>query len=214
MTQPDTGQFRISGDTHNETDVAETMDRRLLQDIAEARSLQSMEQLYRRYQSKLIPFLQRMTKDPALTEEVYNDVMLTIWNKAESFRGQSKVSSWVFSIAYRACLKRLQRNGVYQKLKDLLSLGTETDQEAIHGDEAATFEYKDLVRKALDTLPTKQRIVVELAYFEGYSASEIADIADCPVNSVKTRLFYARKKLNSYISDQEGISGYDDTNSL
>lgn len=194
-------------------DLADRIDRQMLEAIAESRSRVVMQQFYQRYQTRLLPFLQRMTPDRSLTEEVYNDVMLTVWDKAESFRGQSRVSSWVFSIAYRACLRRLKRHQVYQKLKDFLSFSAEQQEELTHN-EASQLESGDLVAKALKTLPDKQRIVVELAYFEGYSVAEIAEIADCPVNSVKTRLFHARKKLGQYLTTQQGASDYADTISL
>ncbi len=202
-----------SASDQQQRDLADRIDKQMLQAIAESRSRVAMQQFYQRYQSRLLPFLQRMTPDTALTEEVYNDVMLTVWDKADSFKGESRVSSWVFSIAYRACLKRLKRHSVYQKLKDFLSFTSEQQEELAHN-EASQLESGDLVAKALKTLPDKQRIVVELAYFEGYSVSEIADIADCPVNSVKTRLFHARKKLGQYLTTQQGASDYADTISL
>ena len=218
MTQPEMNSWSPVGSSQADKsradkEAADRIDRQLLQDIADNRNRTSLEQFYRRYQPRLLPFLQRMTPDIALTEEVYNDVMLAVWDNASAFRGQSKVSSWVFSIAYRACLKRLKRNGLYQKLKDLLQVADPEEDAPLHN-EASQFESGDLIYKALQTLPSKQRIVVELAYFEGYSVNEIADIVDCPTNSVKTRLFHARKKLSTYISAQEGASDYANTISL
>ena len=137
-----------------------------------------------------------MTKDHALIEETYNDVMLILWNKSDQFKGNSKVSSWIFSIAYRTCLKLIRKQQFRQKVLDNFLFAKEEDNiEPVPSENKEA----DLLNKAIKSLPAKQRIAVGLSYFEGYSVQEIGEIANCPANTVKTRLHHARQKIKAYI---------------
>lgn len=182
-----------------DSDRLDDIDKALLRQVTEDRSTVAMQTLYNSYRSRLTPFLRRMTKDHTLIEETYNDVMLTLWNKSDQFKGNSKVSSWIFSIAYRICLKLIKKQQFKEKVLDnfFFSKQEESESENEHiNDENKEVE---LLNKAIKLLPAKQRIAVELSYFEGYSTQEIGDIANCPANTVKTRLHHARQKIKAYI---------------
>jgi RNA polymerase sigma-70 factor (ECF subfamily) len=138
-----------------------------------------------------------MTQDHTLIEETYNDVMLTLWNKSEQFKGNSKVSSWVFSIAYRVCLRLIKKQQFRQKVLDNFLFFKEEEEE--QQQETGNDEEVDLLNQAIKSLPAKQRVVIELSYFQGYSTQEIGEIADCPTNTVKTRLHHARQKIRAFI---------------
>ncbi|MEM0912008.1 MAG: RNA polymerase sigma factor [Pseudomonadota bacterium] len=185
--------------SQRDDDQANAIDKALFQQIAENRNTAAMQNFYERYRSRLIPFLSRMTSDHAVLEEVYNDVMLTVWNKADQFQGNSKVSSWVFSIAYRMCLKILKKQTFRQRVLDSFSLFRENEEEAVGFEDADNEEHEKL-RIAIKQLSAKHRMVVELSYFQGYSTEQIGEIADCPVNTVKTRLHHARQKIHAYMS--------------
>lgn len=188
MTQPP----RRDIDTKDETD------RILLRQISEDRSTVAMQSLYESYRSRLVPFLKRMTSDHSVIEETYNDVMLTLWNKSDQFKGESKVSSWIFRIAYRDCLKLIRKQKFRQQVLDKLLFQTQEDeQEQEHeSDDGIQSEALNL---AIQSLPSKQRMVIELSYFEGYSVQEISEIASCPSNTVKTRLHHARQKIRVFM---------------
>ncbi|MEM7281552.1 MAG: RNA polymerase sigma factor [Pseudomonadota bacterium] len=178
------------------------VDRVLIEQIAKDRRSDALETLYRQYQPRMIGFLRRLTQDDNLIEDVYNEVMLQIWNKAHQYKGSSKVSSWIFSIAYRACLKMLKKQQrkqeIVQALGDWFSaLGA--------SNESAESDSNDVIGKAINTLKPNHRLVVELCYFQGYSTEEISQIAGCPVNTVKTRLYHARAKIKSFIEDAGGL---------
>ena len=182
----------------HEADSVDRADRVLLQAIAEHRDRGSMETFYNRYQSRLMPFLQRLTHDTGLVEEVYNDVMIKVWDKAYQFKGQSKVSSWVFSIGYRDCLRLLRRNKFRsQKLEHY------AEEVAVFAEPASDQTDERVsaraIRAALSRLPSKQRITIEMFYFSGHTLEEIAEITACPANTVKTRLHHARRKLHDYL---------------
>ena len=178
-------------DRLNDIDIA------LLRQITEDRSTVAMQSLYDSYRSRLVPFLRRMTQDHTLIEETYNDVMLTLWNKSDQFKGNSKVSSWIFSIAYRVCLRLIKKQQFRQKVLDSFLFSKEEEEE--DQQETGNDEEVDLLNRAIKSLPAKQRIVIELSYFQGYSTQEIGEIADCPTNTVKTRLHHARQKIRAFM---------------
>ena len=180
------------------TVFSDTEEQSLLAKIANSRDMSALERLYGIYTPRLSQFLQRLTSDPQNIEEVCNDVMMAVWEQAKSFNGKSKVSTWIFSIAYRICIKNLRKSSwrpevggdTFEKLSETL-----VDENAVID------ENKDLIALALTNLSPKHRMVVELSYFLDRTYEEIADIASCPVNTVKTRMFHARKQLRDIVNE-------------
>jgi RNA polymerase sigma factor (sigma-70 family) len=164
----------------------------------------AFETLYRAYFHRLTRFLHRMTRSVQLIEEIVNDVMLVVWQKAGSFDGSCKVSTWIFSIAYRKACKALHKADAPL---DYVPDAAECDEGC---QPERRFEHLCLARaldEALDVLPLAQRAAFQLAFYHDMSCAEIADIMDCPVNTVKTRLFHARRRLASLFEGQlEGRS--------
>lgn len=154
--------------------------------------------LYLRYHKRMSRFLMRFLRRREMIEEVINDTLYTVWCKAGDYRGESQVSTWIFGIAYRKALKALKRAG------DEPVFDASVDPEALlatHDAGAGQREIRQVIDQALATLPPVQRLTIELAYFMGYSCEEIAAITDCPVNTVKTRLFHAREHLRKLLPD-------------
>ena len=167
-------------------------DRSLIRRIADGRDVDAFERLYHSYRKRLGPFTFRIVRDAAANEEVFNDVMLTVWRKAHTYNGKSKVSTWIFSIAYRQCLKALRG-------RSRLTEESEVPEASI--DERRSLEQSDLVSHALVRLSPEHRLVIELSYFQGNNYREIAAIADCPENTVKTRVFHARRRLKEIVAE-------------
>lgn len=160
---------------------------------------EAFAQLYRAYFPRLTRFLDRLTRDPALIEEVINDTMLVVWQKAAAFSHTSKVSTWIFAIAYRKALKALA--GRDYPAED--SSEEEPDSAAAQPEAAfSRHQLQQQVAQALDSLPAAQRTVVNLAYYHDMGYDEIASIMDCPVNTVKTRMFHARGRLRLLLGNQ------------
>lgn len=151
------------------------------------RDRKAFAELYRAYQPRLYGYIRRLVANPTLVEEIVDDVMFVVWTDAKKFRGKSAVSSWIFGIAYRKALTALRKEGRYEAP---LRRDVETADPA--GGSRADIE---LIHAGLEGLSPDHRQVVELTYFCGYSYQEIAEIADCPVNTVKTRMFHARRRL-------------------
>jgi RNA polymerase sigma-70 factor (ECF subfamily) len=142
------------------------------------------------YHRRILRFLGRFTRRQDVAEEVVNDTLYVVWCKAPEFRGESQVSTWIMGIAYRRALKSLQG----------LSAAVPPERppaETVPGAAAPDPPYmqRQWLEAALAELPLEQRMVLELTYFLGHSCEEIASIMQCPVNTVKTRMFHARAKL-------------------
>ncbi|MEO0367020.1 MAG: RNA polymerase sigma factor [Pseudomonadota bacterium] len=173
----------------------------LLRRVSEERDSHALQTLYERFAPRVIGFLRRLTNDSGLIEEVYNDVMMTVWEKAHQYRSESKASSWVFSIAYRRCLRLVKKQNFRSGV--LRMLGQETNEPTSRGN--AEVDESDLIEAALQRLSAPHRLVVELTYFRDFSTQEVADIVDCPANTVKTRLFHARKQIRTFV-ERQGVS--------
>ncbi len=177
--------------------LQEREERQLLERVT-AQDVAAFRALFFIYHKRMSRFLFRFVRQQELVEEIINDTMYVVWCKAETFRGDSQVSTWILGIAYRKALKSVRKDGsspvVYTSV-DLDSLGLPDDAGA------GQRELRDSIDTALATLPTVQRIVIELAYFMGHSCEEIAVITDSPVNTVKTRMFHARERLRGLLKD-------------
>ena len=180
------------------TDDAEQADVRLIRRIV-AGELSAFEDIYRMYYPRLTRFLRRVTQRPELVEEVLNDTMLVVWNRAAAFNGSSKVSTWIFAIAYRKALKGLSR--VDDPVDDKLGEHRE-NWELGPEDECGQRQRSVALARMLASLSTEHRAVVDLTYFHGMSYAEIAAIVGCPVNTVKTRMFHARRHLKTMMTGQ------------
>jgi RNA polymerase sigma-70 factor (ECF subfamily) len=183
-----------NGESHPGYDDAR--DRALLERIA-ARDSGALEAMYSHYHRRLARFLTRLTFRYELAEEIINDTLWIVWRQAGEFRGASSVSTWIVGIAYRRALQILRHVSVRPGVMPV-------DEPAEPEDPANEVERRQLLARALATLPPEQRLVLELTYFLGHSCEEIATITDCPVNTVKTRMFHARRKLRALLP---GLSG-------
>lgn len=167
-------------------------DLKLLQRVATKDKL-AFEKLYARYYPQLSRYLTRLIRRPELVEEVVNDTLFVVWEKAAGFEGRSKVSTWITGIAYLKGIKALDR------LRTMPEQSAENLADVEEIEETRNLISKlglqDWLASGLELISADQRSVVELTYFSGHSYQEIADIMDCPVNTVKTRMFHARRRL-------------------
>ncbi len=152
----------------------------------------ALTRLYLLYHARLFKFVFRLTRSYATADEIVNDTMLVVWDKAASFRGDSKVSTWIFGIAYKQTMRRVTRKQ--------LRLSPLTDLDDAGHDHDAIMENEDWVRQGLHALPAAQQLTVVLVFYLGLTYEETATVTECPVNTVKTRMFHARRKLKEYLS--------------
>ncbi len=156
--------------------------------------------LYRQYWPRLTRFIDQVMRNPNLVEEVLNETMLVVWRSAGTFKAQARVSTWIFAIAYRKSMKALKQvRGSLHPIDPLQEIWSEDDPER----DAMRAQLRGQVRRALDALSAEQRAVVELTYYHGCAYAEIAQIMECPVDTVKTRMFHARRKLRLAIETED-----------
>jgi RNA polymerase sigma-70 factor (ECF subfamily) len=164
-----------------------------------ARDRRAFEQLYRAYHPRLTRFLTNLLRRPHLVEEVLNDAMLVVWRRPEGYNGQSKVSTWVFAIAYRKALKALKKSD--EPVEDK---GAERRPSEEPGPDHSV-ELRQAgaaLAKAIGELSTEHRAVIDLTYFHEFGYREIAELMECPVDTVKTRMFHARRRLRAKLAGQ------------
>jgi RNA polymerase sigma-70 factor (ECF subfamily) len=125
-----------------------------------------------------------------------------VWRKAGSFRGDSQPSTWIFGIAYR------KARNAFRLSARLAEKNLQAELEPLTSEEPCNIEeLRDWLAQALARLPVEQRLAVELCYELGHSCEEIAAIMSCPVNTVKTRLFHARAKLQRLLPQLASPAG-------
>ena len=178
-----------------ETDAA---DAKLLGRTA-AGDADSFRALFDRYYPLAYRFILRITRRPELAEEAASDALFDVWRGAGRFRGSSKISTWILGIARHKALNALRavKDDSWQELSAAEEAADPADGPA------EVFEERDMrarIRRALETLAAPHRAALELAFFHGFSYSEIAQVLNCPENTVKTRVFHAKKKLGRVLS--------------
>ena len=180
------------------------LERALLARIAEG-DRDAFRDLYLRYHRRLGRFLSRVTRGREDAEEVINDTLWIVWQRAGEFRNASRVSTWIMGIAYRRALKLIRRAATHARIVSLDS----GDTEPVEMDALEAADRQQLLGRALATLPVEQRLVLEFTYYLDHSCEEIAEIMECPVNTVKTRMFHARRKLRLLLADEfpDGLGG-------
>jgi RNA polymerase sigma-70 factor (ECF subfamily) len=160
----------------------------------------AMQVLFARHHVRVYRFVLRLVRNEATAEDLISEVFLDVWRQAAKFEGRSAVSTWMLSIARFKALSALRRKPEYE-------LDEET-AEAIedHSDDPeVTLAKKDkgaLLREALSALSAEHREVIDLVYYHEKSVEEVARIVDIPEATVKTRMFYARKKLSELLKER------------
>lgn len=162
----------------------------------------AMQVLFARHHVRVFRFVVRLVKNESTAEDLISDVFLDVWRQAGRFEGRSAVSTWLLSIARFKALSALRR-----RPDEELDDETASAIEDLSDDPEIALEKKDksaLIRKCLTGLSAEHREIVDLVYYHEKSVEEVAEIVGIPENTVKTRMFYARKKLAELLK-AEGI---------
>jgi RNA polymerase sigma-70 factor (ECF subfamily) len=157
----------------------------------------AFRELYLHYHRRLARFLARLMHRREDAEEVINDTMWIVWQRAADFRDASQVSTWIMGIAYRRALNMIRRAATHERVMTL----ERAEGETAASDAVQAMEARELLDFALAQLPLEQRLVLEFTYYLDHSCEEVAEIMECPVNTVKTRMFNARRKLREFLAE-------------
>ena len=160
----------------------------------------AMQVLFARHQVRVYRFVLRLVRNEATAEDLISDVFLDVWRQAGKFEGRSAVSTWMLSIARFKALSALRRRPE-QELDDETAEQIEDQSD----DPEVALAKKDkaaVLRQALSKLSAEHREIVDLVYYHEKSVEEVAGIVGIPEATVKTRMFYARKKLSELLKEQ------------
>ena len=200
-------------DTASVRQRAAALDQALLSRVADG-DREAFEALYRRYHAPLFAYVFRLTRRGDLVEDILSEVFFAVWRSADRFAGRSQASTWIFGIAHHQAMRALRRLGpaVAETPNDHAHRNTDLERAQAPTAEGPEVlfdrqELRSTLGRALASLSPEQRAVVELTYFHEFSYQEIAETLDCPVNTVKTRMFHARRRLRGLLPAM-GISGH------
>jgi RNA polymerase sigma factor (sigma-70 family) len=160
---------------------------------------EAFEQLYRLYHPRLNRFLWTLIRRPTLVEEVLDDTMMVIWTRPDSFHGASKLSTWLFAIAYRKAMRGLRKQDEAVEDKDA---ERRVSGEAGPYDTSSRARVRQLLSDAIAELTPAHRAVVDLTYFHELGYREIAIILEGPVDTVNTRMLHARRHLRKKLGGE------------
>lgn len=172
--------------------TAATSDEILIGRIAQGDRL-AMQTLYARHHVRVFRFALRMVRDEQVAEDLISEVFLDVWRQAGKFEGRSAVSTWLLAIAKFKALSALRKRKDAELDDDAAAAIEDTadNPEVV----AAKKDTGNALRKCLTALSLEHREIIDLVYYHEKSVAEVAEIVGIPENTVKTRLFYARKKL-------------------
>lgn len=159
--------------------------------------------LYQRYEKRVFQYLMTVVNDATLAEEILVEVMLAIWKGLKTFQGQSKVSTWIFGIAHHKAVDALRKLTSQQRggmpLDEVLD-SAESGHNPL--EDAQSHRMAALTNQAIATLSPDHREILHMAFFEELSYPEIAELLHIPVNTVKTRVYYAKQQLKKSLQHQ------------
>ena len=172
-------------------------DEALIQAIAKG-DRPAMQTLYRRHHVRIYRFILRLTNDASSAEDLVSEVFIGAWRQAGSFRSKSQVSTWLLAIARNKALSALGRRRDEQLNGDAADLIADPacDADTMIEDR----ERSAIIRKCLSQLSSDHREVIDLVYYHEKTVEEVAQIIHVPASTVKTRMFYARKRMEKLLT--------------
>jgi RNA polymerase sigma-70 factor (ECF subfamily) len=179
----------------------QSADTDLIDRIADGDKL-AMQALFARHNVRVYRFVLRLVNDEALAEDLVNEVFVDVWKNAGKFEGNSQVSTWILAIARFKALSSLRR----RKDASLDEVEAAAIPDSADNPEIS-LQKKDrvaILRQCMSHLSQDHREIIDLVYYHEKSVDEVAEIVGVPKNTVKTRMFYARKRMSELLA-QAGI---------
>ncbi len=173
--------------------------------------LRSFDTLVKRWEKQLLNYCYRMVNDIVLAEDLRQEVFLRIYRSAKTFRARAKFSTWMYRIATNLCLDTLAKQQRRKETPIAAYLESESegfgerfiDPSDLPDAAVLKKEIEDRVRSVLVRLPEDQRVVVTLRHYNGMKFREIAEILECPISTVKSRMVAGMERLGRMLSKQE-----------
>lgn len=192
MTFRLTGSEQIAQAADREPATPAELDTALLREVAQGNQL-AMRSLFLRHRIRVYRFIRRTVSDHTLAEDLVSEVFFAAWQQAGRFKGRSLVSTWLLSIARHKALTAVKRPRFEQLDGEAAAAipdpALDPESEIRERDKGA------ILRRCLSALSPDHGEMIDLVYYQQKSINEVAEILEIPTNTVKTRMFYARRRL-------------------
>jgi RNA polymerase sigma-70 factor (ECF subfamily) len=176
----------------------ETDDVELLKRIEQGDKL-ALKSFVDRYFKMVYSFVIKTVKDPMMAENTVNTVMLEIWNCAGNYQGSGSVKSWLLGMAKFKAVDEVRRQSKFFKEDTNQDENIEFNSGAT-ADALAALEQEDLVHHCLEELSEEHRAAIHLLFYQDLSYEQIAEVVACPLGTVRSRIFNAKKLLKDCLS--------------
>ena len=157
----------------------------------------AMQVLFARHHVRVYRFVLRLVSNPTLAEDLISEVFLDVWRQAGRFEARSAVSTWLLAIARFKALSALRKRPnveLTDEMAEAVEDVSDTPDVALQKKDKG-----EILRECLKSLSPEHREVIDLVYYHEKSVEEVAGIVGVPENTVKTRMFYARKRLSEML---------------
>jgi RNA polymerase sigma-70 factor (ECF subfamily) len=190
-------------------DIRNLADEEAMQLVGEGNP-RAFELIYDRHGGAAFSLAYRMVGNRVAAEDVVQEAFLSIWRSRLRYdQSRGSVRTWVLGIVHNRTIDALRRGASYERRRETLDGVEERHEAPVRTDvEAARREEARSVREALDTLPDEQRRTIELAYFGGFSHSQIAELLDEPIGTVKGRMRLGLDKLRRQLAEGYAAGGF------
>jgi RNA polymerase sigma-70 factor (ECF subfamily) len=177
--------------------VQETSDEALVLSIATG-DKQALQVLYGRHNVRVYRFILRFLNDESAAEDLVSEVFFDVWRQANRFEARSQVSTWLLAIARNKALSVLRRRST-EELDDEVA---EFIEDPADNPEVSMQKKQrnSILAECLTQLSAAHREIIDLVYYHEKSIDEVAEIIGVPQNTVKTRMFYARKRISELMN--------------
>ena len=169
-------------------------DETLIKKIA-GKDEKAFEELVFRYQNKVLSLIYRYVNSLPDAEELAQDVFVRVWNQAGSFKGRSKLSTWLYRIAVNLSINHLKKRKIDREIKKDIAAASDSQPDFIMVKDKQTL----LIKNAIDSLPPAQKTTFILSKYENHSYAEISEIMNLSIPAVESLLFRAKQNLKKFL---------------
>ncbi len=155
--------------------------------------------LVHRYQNLLYGYLMRMVNNSEIAEDCFQETFLRVHRKAHTYRSGARFKGWLYTIATRIAIDRLRHDLRRPNTDSLEDRDPAQPNACDPAEDAARSELRQSVQAAIEMLPPQQRAALVLAYYQGHTYTEVAEIMGCSIGSVKSHMSRALKKLSTLL---------------
>lgn len=194
-----TNRIAATADLGRSSSAKVTSDEVLVQLVADG-DKDAMRALFARHNVRVFRFLTRIVGNDATAEDLLNEVFLEVWRNAGRFEARSQVSTWILAIARfkaLASMRRRQHDELDDEASEMIEDTTDNPEVTVQKTERSA-----LLQQCLQQLSVAHRQVVDLVYYHEQSIEEVAEIIGVPASTVKTRVFYARKRIAELMAER------------